>query len=150
MNPFVVSHNFEQAVGLLQQLSDKYTNLAPVMRQVAGTMADASEQAFADEADPTTGEAWAELSDDYLEQNPDRADGQILQDSGQLAASISQDFGDFWAQISSNKRQAALQNLGGTPDMAPGPAAVPARAYMGLGASDTDQIVEDLKSYLTL
>lgn len=37
-------------------------NMAPAMREISAAMLDSVEQAFADEADPETGEPWAPLS----------------------------------------------------------------------------------------
>lgn len=113
MNPFIVSHNFDQAINLLQQLSSRYSDLSPAMQKIEGVLADETEQAFANQADPTTGAPWPELSKNYLKQNPERAQGQMLQLSGQLAASVTTSSGDFWAQIGSNKEYAAIHNFGG-------------------------------------
>ncbi|MFC0119930.1 phage virion morphogenesis protein [Pseudoalteromonas xiamenensis] len=70
---------------------------------------------LAEERSPVTGQAWPELSANYLKQNPKRVGGQILQMEGSLAASIAADSGDLWAEIGSNKPYAAIHNFGGLP-----------------------------------
>ncbi|RZF83716.1 phage virion morphogenesis protein [Pseudoalteromonas sp. CO325X] len=137
------------AFARLQQLARAGVDLSTPMAAVAQVLSGESEDAFANEQDPETGQAWQALSDNYVKQNPARALGQILQMSqGGLASSITTDSGSTWAQIGSNKEYAAIHQLGGTSDMAPGPAAIPARPYLGLGEQGEDEILDLLANHL--
>ncbi|MDK2598653.1 phage virion morphogenesis protein [Pseudoalteromonas obscura] len=137
------------AANILAEIADKFTDLSDPMNEIAAIMEGASEDAFAEERSPVTGETWQGLSENYLKQNPKRVGGQMLQVSaGGLAASIAADSGDFWAEIGSNKPYAAIHNFGGKPGMAPGPAAMPQRQYLGVSAEEEQQIIEVLASFI--
>lgn len=138
-----------ESIDTLLSIANSFDDLSEPMNEVAAIMEGATEDAFADEASPVTGERWEALSDNYLKANPKRVGGQILQASaGGLAASIEADSGVFWAEIGSNKPYAAIHNFGGTSDMAPGPAAIPAREYFGINAENEDDILKVIESFL--
>lgn len=105
-----------------------------VMRVAAGAMQEASDFAFSNERDPNTGEKWVPWSDDYKDWREEHGftPGKIMTLSGQLASSLTTEYGDNWAVIGTNKIYGAIHQWGGLPGMAPGPAAIPARQYMGL------------------
>lgn len=148
-NKITIEHNSPAVVEVLQQLLDNLGDLSEPMQRIAGVLEDNTEQAFADEASPVTGEPWAALSDAYLKANPKRKDGKMLQVSaGGLAPSIESDYGDSWAQIGSNKVYAAIHHFGGEDDMAPGPAAIPAREYFGISKEGEEDILDILADYL--
>lgn len=132
-----------------KQLIEVGNDLAPAMREIAGVLADATEDAFANEADPVTGNPWPALSDNYLAQNPDRASGQMLQmTAAGLASSIQSENTNDSASVGTNKLYAALHQFGGLPDMAPGPAAVPARPYLGMSTEDETEMLAIIGRHL--
>lgn len=134
---------------VLNSLLDKLDDLSEPMNDIAAVLESATESAFEAEADPTTGQAWASLSDAYLKANPKRQGGKILQASaGGLAASVTADSGDFWAAIGSNKIYAAIHQFGGTDDMPAGPAAVSARPYLGVRGYDEQSILLIISGFL--
>lgn len=117
-------------------------NPRPITRQIAGILADSSEQAFADEKDPQTGMPWADLTPKHKAKRAKLGySGKKLQMRGDLAMSLTTGFGTTSAWIGSNLEYAAIHQLGGTPDMAPGPAAVPARPYMGLDSVARQEVL---------
>lgn len=79
---------------------------APLMRKLAGIMHDEVEENFAQEGRPK----WLGLKPPV---NPRRVGGKILQDSGQLAASIEQGSDNNSAWVGTNKKYAAIHQLGG-------------------------------------
>lgn len=89
----------------LQRLARSAANLGPVMHAIAEELQSQTIANFQAQGRPR----WAPL------QNPGdkRKDGQILQDSGQLAASITADSGRDYAVVGSNKPYAAIHQLGG-------------------------------------
>lgn len=140
----------EPVVEVFQELVEAGQDMTPVMRQIAGILADASEQAFVDEADPTTGQPWPELNEAYRERRFEQGyTGPLLQVRGQLAASIQSDYGRDYAQVGSNLIYAALQHHGGKPDMPAGPAAVKPRPYLGASPADQSEILDVLRNYLS-
>ncbi|MEE2025037.1 phage virion morphogenesis protein [Alkalimonas mucilaginosa] len=148
-NKITIEHNSTAVIDVLQGLMDRLGDLTEPMQRIAGVMEDATERAFATEASPVTGTPWQALSDNYLKANPSRRGGQILQaSSGGLAASYTSDYGSDWAEIGSNKIYAAIHHFGGTPEMAPGPAAIPAREQIGLSREDETDILDIVADYL--
>lgn len=131
-------------------LASAGADLSPVMKEIAGILADASEQAFTDEADPNTGEIWKPLTDAHKARRQEKGyTGSILQMTGQLAASIQSDWGRDFAQVGSNKVYAAIHQHGGLPDMPARNAAIPARPFLGAGDDDKDEIMDVLKRHLS-
>lgn len=93
-------------LGVIEQLERAGHDLTPVMRKITQALAYETEQNFAAEGRPR----WAALKNP-----PDRRrGGSILQDTGQLAASISTDYSASQAVIGSNKEYAAIHQFGGT------------------------------------
>ncbi|KEQ19175.1 hypothetical protein GZ78_04045 [Endozoicomonas numazuensis] len=134
----------------LTDLAAAGADLSPVMKEISGILADASEQAFANEADPTTGESWQPLTEAHKGYRQSKGyTGSILQMSGQLAASIQSDHGRDFAQVGSNKVYAAIHQHGGLPDMRPANAAIPARPFLGASEDDKDEIMEVLARHLS-
>lgn len=115
-----------------------------ITRQIAGILADSSEQAFADEKDPETGRRWTDLSPSHKQYREKKGywPGKILQMQGLLAASLTTGYGPTSAWIGSPMVYAAIHQLGGTAGMAPGPAAIPARPYMGLDGVARKEILQ--------
>ena len=136
-------------IAILEQLAERFDNLSEPMDAIAAVMEGASEDALADQQSPVDGSPWPALSDNYLKRRPSRVGGQILQaTAGGLAASITADSGDFWAQIVSNKPYAAIHNFGGLPEMASGPAAIPQREYLGLSRDNETELLVILGDFL--
>ena len=136
-------------ITILEQLVERFNDLSEPMDAIAAVMEGASEDALADQQSPVDGSPWPALSDNYLKRRPSRVGGQMLQaTAGGLAASITADSGDFWAQIGSNKPYAAIHNFGGLPEMAPGPAAIPQREYLGISRDNETELLVILGDFL--
>ena len=118
-------------------------DMRPITRAISMVLAGESEDAFEKETDPTTGLPWPALTEDYRAKLAKQGkNGKMLQRSqGGLALSLTPDFDAVSAAIGTNKVYGALMQLGGTPGMAPGPAAVKARPYMGLSPQGITRIV---------
>lgn len=139
----------------LQAVIARGQNLAPAMREISAAMLDSVEQAFADEADPETGEPWAPLSPVSIEQRGGDAH-PILQRSGRLAASFSASSGLDFAQAGTNVIYALVQQLGAekgefgtTASGHPIPwGDIPARPMAGFSDELEGDILEILSRYL--
>jgi len=147
-----LSHNIPDVLDVLHAMQERMGDLSEPMSAIAAMLESASERAFADEANPTTGEKWDPLSPVTLQLRPHRADGQILQDSGQLAASIETDFGPDYAAIGTNKIYAGTMFFGAQQG-AFGKSAkgnplpwgdIPAREFIGLNEDDQRDILDIL------
>ena len=147
----------------LQQLSTKLADMTPAMRRIAGYMQNAVEENFAQEGRPTK---W------IPSKRALRDSGHTLQDSGQLAASISSRFSADSAMVGTNKPYAAPNHFGAhipAHDIAPvnkkalwwpglahpvkkarfPGADIPARPFMCLTDSDIQDIEAALQKWLT-
>ncbi|MBA4382755.1 MAG: phage virion morphogenesis protein [Sideroxydans sp.] len=108
---FKTEINDRQVMRLLDHLQQSGRDMSPVMRAISTELASQTEDNFADEGRPK----WQPLSESTIEARKKRGalPIMIMQDSGQLAASYSTGSDAVSAWIGSNKKQAAIQNLGG-------------------------------------
>lgn len=118
-----------------------------IPRVAAGALLSSTEQAFEKQSDPVTGEHWSAWSDPWLawREKHGRVPGKILELDGDLARSITTDYGPDYALLGSPKIYAAIHQWGGTTGMAPGPAAVRARPYMGLDKTGEREIYDAIE-----
>ena len=130
----------------LLELAQKSENLRPLMKNIAGIFASATEENFKNEGRP---DKWTELSEATKKQRTKQKKwpGQILQVSGQLASSISTQYDDESAIIGSNLDYAAIHQLGG--DAGRGKKVkIPARPYLKLTDDDFNEILDATKNFL--
>ncbi len=150
------NHNAAKVLEVLDTLVERCLDMTEPMAGIAEILAGATERAFADQADPETGEAWPALSERYLAMRPSRQGGQILQASGQLAASVLPDSGKNFAQIGTNKVYAPTHQFGAeqgefgrTSRGGPIPwGDIPARPYLGINEEDQADMLDILAAYL--
>lgn len=148
MSKVELTINDKQVLDMLTNIASRFNDLSDPMASIAAVMESRTEESFETQAAPN-GSPWPELSENYLNKNPKRRGGKMLQVSaGGLAASIESDFGMDWASIGSNKPYAAIHNWGGLPEMQPGPAAIPAREYLGVNSDDEQMILTILNDFL--
>lgn len=96
----------DRVLSALDRLQRATANASPVMAQIAGVMHDAVEENFAQQGRPK----WAGLKPPVAKR---REGGMILQDSGQLAASIEPGSDSTSAWVGTNKVYAAIHQFGG-------------------------------------
>ena len=130
----------------LLELAQKGENLRPLMKNIAGIFASATEENFKNEGRP---DKWTELSEATKKQRTKQKKwpGQILQVSGQLASSISTQYDDESAIIGSNLDYAAIHQLGGQAGKNK-KVEIPARPYLKLTDDDFNEILDATKQYL--
>lgn len=126
---------------------ESITNDRNIPRVMAAALLSSTEQAFERQADPDTGHSWESWSDPWLawRQEHGFVPGSILSLHGDLARSITTDYGPDYALIGSPKVYAAIHQWGGTPEMPPRPASVPARPYMGLDKTGEQEIYDAIR-----
>lgn len=130
----------------LLEIAQKTSNLRPLMKNVAGIMADSTEENFKEEGRPK----WKDLSEKTktARKKTGHYPGQILQVSGQLALSVITQYDDSSAVIGSNKVYAAIHQLGGQAGKNK-KTTIPARPYLKLTDDDFDEIISIVEKYLT-
>ena len=131
----------------LLEISRKTSNLRPLMKNIAGIMADSTEENFKEEGRPK----WQDLSEKTktARKNTGHYPGQILQVSGQLALSITTQYDDESAVIGSNKVYAAIQQLGGQAGKNK-KVTIPARPYLKLDDEELENILSVSKNFIKL
>ena len=119
-------------------------NLRPLMKNIAGIMADSTEENFKEEGRPK----WKDLSETTktARRKTGHYPGQILQVSGQLAMSITTQYDNESAVIGSNKVYAAIHQLG-VPAGKNKKTTIPARPYLRLTENDYHDILEVIEKY---
>lgn len=130
----------------LLEIAQKTSNLRPLMKNIAGIMADSTEENFKEEGRPK----WKDLSEKTktARKKSGHYPGQILQVSGQLALSVTTQYDDTSVVIGSNKVYAAIHQLGGQAGKNK-KTTIPARPYLKLTDDDFDEIISIVEKYLT-
>lgn len=130
----------------LLEIAQKTSNLRPLMKNIAGIMADSTEENFKEEGRPK----WKDLSEKTktTRKKTGHYPGQILQVSGQLALSITTQYDDSSAVIGSNKVYAAIHQLGGQAGKNK-KTTIPARPYLVVTDDDFEDILSQTQKYIT-
>lgn len=132
------------ATPALEKLARKLADKTPVHRMVAGTMADKVEENFARRGRPK----WMELAPATIAKRRKRGTwpGQILQESGQLAASVAPRATARSATVGTNLAYAAIHQFGGQAGRNRA-VTIPARPFLSLTETDAIEIREDVQNY---
>lgn len=130
---------------VLDKLFEKTTDLKPLMKSIAGTMADAVEENFKQEGRPE----WAKLKDSTIKLRTQQGywPGKILQMRGELVASITSAYDESSAIVGSNKEYARIHQLGGDTGRNK-KTKIEARPYLKLDEKDLNNILELSSNYL--
>ena len=130
----------------LQEIAKKSSNLRPLMKNIAGIFASATEDNFAEEGRP---DKWIDLSEVTKKQRKKigKYPGQILQVTGQLASSVNTYYDDDSAVIGSNLAYAAIHQLGGQAGRNK-KVTIPARPYLKLTEEDFEEIMTSVKNHI--
>ena len=128
----------------LLEIAQKTSNLRPLMKNIAGIMADSTEENFKEEGRPK----WKDLSEKTktARKKTGHYPGQILQVSGQLAMSIATQYDNESAIIGSNKVYAAIHQLGGLAGRNK-KTTIPARPYLSLADDNLEKILKTIELF---
>jgi phage virion morphogenesis protein len=129
----------------LQKLASRGENLRPLMKNIAGIFASATEENFKNEGRP---DKWIDLSETTKKQRQKigKYPGQILQVSGQLASSVTTAYDDNSAVIGSNLAYAAIHQLGGQTGKNK-KTTIPARPYLQFTDNDFEEVISEVENY---
>ena len=130
----------------LLKVASKCEDLRPLMKNIAGIMADAVEENFEQEGRP---DKWQELAESTIKHRKKTKHwpGKLLQVEGQLATSITTQYDNESAIIGSNLEYAAIHQLGGNTGKGK-KVTIPARPYLVLANGDLSEILLLLFKYL--
>ena len=144
--PIEIKIDNKEVLTRLQELASRGENLRPLMKNIAGIMATATEDNFKDEGRP---DKWIDLSETRKKQRQKigKYPGQILQVSGQLASSVSTAYDDNSAVIGSNLAYAAIHQLGGQAGKNK-KTTIPARPYLKLTDDNFEEILTETEKFL--
>ena len=144
--PIEIKIDNKEVLTRLQELASRGENLRPLMKNIAGIMATATEDNFKDEGRP---DKWIDLSETTKKQRQKigKYPGQILQVSGQLASSVSTAYDDNSAVIGSNLAYAAIHQLGGQTGKNK-KTTIPVRPYLKLTDDNIEEIFEEINNFL--
>ena len=137
----------EQLQKELTALIQKAVDRRPLMKNIAGIMHNAVEENFAQEGRPK----WVPLGQKTIiaRQKKGYWPGQILQQTGKLAASISSYSDNDQAVVGTNVVYAAIHQFGGKAGRG-GKVNIPARPYLQLTDENMEEILKAVKEYLKL
>lgn len=137
----------------------RMTSLEEPFEEIGEAMLASTHERFRAETDPE-GKPWRALTRRYVDR-PRKKGGRggrehpILFRTGNLFRSIVYRAHQFDLEIGTNAKfpggeysRAAIHQLGGEPGMAPGPAAIPARPFLGVSDADRKKIGSILTRYL--
>lgn len=100
---FEINVDDDEVQAMLTRLLHRTGDLSDPMEEIATLLANEAEDAFLQEKSPF-GSSWEKLKS---------RQGKILQDTGQLAASIATDSGADYAELTAGKVYAAIHQFGG-------------------------------------
>jgi phage virion morphogenesis protein len=115
-----------------------------LLEGLAAEVESQTRRRLSDEKTAPDGTPWAAWTDDYAATR--HGGHSLLESSGALIDSIESVASDDSVEIGSNLIYAAIHNLGGTEDMAPAPAGITARQYLGFSddnLTDLQFVVDD-------
>ena len=143
--PIEIKLDNKEVLTRLQELASRGENLRPLMKNIAGIMATATEDNFKDEGRP---DKWVDLSETTKKQRQKigKYPGQILQVSGQLASSVTTAYDNNSAVIGSNLAYAAIHQLGGQAGKSK-KTTIPARPYLKLTDNDFEEVISEVENY---
>lgn len=127
---------------ILDKLFEKTTDLKPLMKNIAGTMADAVEENFKQEGRPKG----VKLKESTIKVRTQKGywPGKILQMRGELAASITSNYDESSAIVGTNKKYAAIHQFGGDAGRNK-KTKIKARPYLKLDEKNLTNILKETK-----
>ena len=130
----------------LERLAGVFDSPGELLDALGATVASQAQRRIAGEKTSPIGEVWPDWSDAYALTR--HAGHSPLRGEGDLLESIQHAVDGDVAEIGTPLAYGAIHQFGGTSDMAPGPAAVPAREYLGLGPDSLAELDAIVDSWL--
>ena len=115
----------------IRRLALGLSDTRPLLEALGAELESQTRRRIESERTSPIGEPWPEWSDGYAKTR--HANQDLLQGGGGLLDSIQSAVRPDLVETGLNLVYAAIHQFGGEPGMPPGPAAVPAREYLGIG-----------------
>ncbi len=143
-----ISIHDQQLRALLDQLEARLKNPHLLMRKIAGILMDEVEENFATEG-KNNGAKWESLSKKTIKQREAKGywPGKILQQRGELAATVTSKSDASRAIVGSNKRYAAIHQLGGKAGRGR-KVEIPARDYLSPSTGGINQVKRAVVNFI--
>ena len=142
-----ISTQGAQAVSdVLTQLIKNANNLAPALGNVGEHLMLTHRDHFDEQRSPD-GTPWQALSPDYAKRKKKNKD-KILRLNDILRDTLAYNIGGESLEFGTNMEYGAIHQFGGTSDMIPRLAAIPARPFLGLSDNDEKEVIEILSEFL--
>ena len=132
-----ITLSIEELQGKLERLSKALENKTPLLRRVANTLQNVTEESFDKQASPF-GEKWKPNAPKTLQK---KRGNKILIQSGLLSQSFTQKVTGTSAQVGTNKEYAAIHQFGGKAGRGK-KVSIPARTFMPINKNG--EIPKDL------
>jgi phage virion morphogenesis protein len=127
-------------------------HLGDAFDEIGASLLASTQQRFEDEESPE-GKSWAPLAESTqrkkVTKGARRGGDHILRDKGLLFGALTYQAKATEVTIGVNRKYAAIHQFGGTEGMPPGPAAIPARPFLGISEADEREISAILLDHLT-
>jgi phage virion morphogenesis protein len=121
-------------------------DLQPLFTDLAAVAESQTRRRIESERESPSGIRWQDWSPGYAKT---RHGGQsLLQGSGNLLDSLTRFADKHSGGVGTNLKYARIHQFGGTAGMRPGPAAIPARPYLGFSEDNLDEIRAICNDYL--
>jgi len=145
-NPIEIKIDNKEVEQALLETARRAEDLRPLMKNIAGIMADSTEENFKEEGRP---DKWQELAEATIKHRKKTGHypGKILQVEGQLALSVTTQYDNDSAVIGSNLDYAAIHQLGGNAGKNK-KVVIPARPYLCLSDDEIMEITTEVQNYL--
>lgn len=130
----------------LNQLTERAGNLQPAFEDIGEMLLLSHFERWGREESPD-GTPWAPLNEDYRKRKK-RNQGNILRLYDHLRDTLAYQASPSELLFGSNRVYAAIHQFGGSPDMKPALAAIPAREHLGLTEDDQTSVLDILELYL--
>lgn len=128
----------------IRRLAAGLADTRPLLEALGAELESQTRKRIADSGPAPDSSPWPEWSDAYAATR--HGGHKLLSSDGDLLDSVQSLVAADFVETGSNLIYAAIQQFGGTADMAPGPAAIPAREWLGLSAADAgdlDALLDD-------
>ncbi|AVP97910.1 phage virion morphogenesis protein [Ahniella affigens] len=147
MSGFTVQVEFDDAdfARVCNTLIERGLRVRPLMASIGEALVESTEKRFSTKIAPD-GQSWLPLKKRTLARKAGK--GSILVLHGYLRDLLRAEPSEEDVVVGSAEEYSALHQFGGTPGMPAGPAAVPARSFLGISTADADTIRQLAIDYL--
>ncbi|SHO58788.1 phage virion morphogenesis protein [Vibrio quintilis] len=131
----------------LNQLKQRGDNLQPLFADIGELLLLSHDERFRQQVSPD-GEPWQPLSEHYRKRKPRHQD-TILKLNDHLGRELNYIATGSDLFFGTPYEYGAIHQFGGTPEMPAGPAAIPARPWLGVSQEDVDAIHQMVADFLS-